>query len=424
MKNKNLEGEIMTDKTEGIKPNFSAVAREYHVSRNTVRKYWESDGEPLRKKPERHSRLDPYMDEIVELMSKPNVTKKAVFNYLKRKYPDDIKWNYNTFKWFTLKHDIAVKRPVDPHPSYETDPGEQLQVDWKENMKIHLKSGELIEFNVFSATLGYSRMHVFVYSRTKTTEDFIRCVIDVYRRLGGVTKTLLTDNMAAIVSVRGKNKKVYPEITHLFQDLGIKLILCRPRVPQTKGKDENANKFVKWIYPYDGVLESEEDIIRVIENDITAEANMQVNTGTHLPPAVLFRNEKEYLDPVPNKVMLDSYNIMHHVEKVSSTMDVYYRGSRYSVPPECIGRRVDIFQFGDSIYIYQGSKLVTIHTLTYKKKNYKKEHYKKAYQAAYGKSSEIDRRAAENLRRLEEIENIRKPQKAGTEAEKTERKKD
>ena len=132
-----------------------------------------------------------------------------------------------------------------------------MQVVWKENLIIHLSNGREIRFNVFSATLGFSRKHIFIYSATRTTNDFIRCTIEVFRRLGGTTSKLLTDNMSAIVSVKGSQKKVHPEISRFFADLDTELKLAKARTPQTKGKDENSNKFVKWIYPYDGNLDSE-----------------------------------------------------------------------------------------------------------------------------------------------------------------------
>lgn len=394
----------MIDKAAEVKPNFSALARKYGVSRNTVRKYWRNGGIPARKVPERKSMLDPYHDEIIALMSLENVTKKAVFMHLMHEHEGEINWNYNTFKWYTLKHNITLRKGVTPHVSYETDPGEQLQADWKENIRLKLKSGEELVFNVFSATLGWSRFHVFIYSRSKTTEDFIRCVIETYRRLGGVTRTLLTDNMSAVVSVRGKRKKVYPEISQLFKDLGVRLVLAKARTPQTKGKDENANKFVRWIYAYDGQLESESDVIRVIEKTITDDANRQINTGTGMPPASLFAQEKETLGPLPNGIMLDSYNVLHKTQTVGSTMDIYFRGSRYSVPPKCIGRRVDIYLIGNLVYIYLGHTLMAAHELSDRKRNYRSEDYREAYRIASGrKDGEIDRRAAENLRKLEGI---------------------
>lgn len=99
--------------------------------------------------------------------------------------------------------------------------------------------------------------------------------------------------MSAIVSVKGSQKKVHPEISRFFADLDTELKLAKARTPQTKGKDENSNKFVKWIYPYDGNLDSEEELIDTIEHVIADQCNSQINTGTGLPPDVLFAKEKE-----------------------------------------------------------------------------------------------------------------------------------
>lgn len=48
------------------------------------------------------------------------------------------------------------------HPRYETEFGKQLQFDWKEGIKMFNKPGEIFEFNIFSSTLGASRLHVFI----------------------------------------------------------------------------------------------------------------------------------------------------------------------------------------------------------------------------------------------------------------------
>ena len=47
-------------------------------------------------------------------------------------------------------------------PRFETPPGRQLQFDWKEDVGMVGANGEVLEFNVFTATLGYSRGHVFI----------------------------------------------------------------------------------------------------------------------------------------------------------------------------------------------------------------------------------------------------------------------
>ena len=114
-------------------------------------------------------------------------------------------------------------------------------LDWVENLKIFTIIDELIEFNLFSATLGYPRMHYFEYTKTKTEDDFKRCLINAFEYFGGNTKTVLTDNMAAIVNVNESGeKKVHETVVQLFQDIEVELKLCKARTPQTKGKSETS----------------------------------------------------------------------------------------------------------------------------------------------------------------------------------------
>lgn len=399
MMERNLIGELRIMKELNIKPNISALSRKYKKDRHTIKKYYDSSGVPERKKREFSSMWDEYIDEITELFNNPNITKKAIYMYLVNKY--DIKGTYNGFKSFTLAKGLKVQQRAVPHVLYEVEPGKQLQVDWKENLSIHLENGTKIEFNVFSATLGYSREHVFIYSSTKTTDDFIRCIIEVFRRLGGVSEEVLTDNMSAIVDVRGKNKKVYPVILQLFKDLGCELKLCKVRTPQTKGKDENSNKFVKWIYAYDYKLKNEQELIDTLENTISSQCNRQINSSTMMPPAKLFEKEKEYLKPLSNRIVLDSYLNEHSRQNVPSTLLILYKGKKYSVPPEYNGRRVDIYEVGESLYIYHNKKLITKHTISQKSINYLSEHYKNGLSAVIGsKEADIEGMAMDNLERL------------------------
>lgn len=372
---RNIIGELKIMKELDIKPNFSALAREYGYDRHTVKKYYDNDGVPKRKSVDKPSKWDPFYDEVETLMNKRNVSKKGVYMYLLNKYGDKIPGTYNGFKSYTLRKGISLKTSAKAHVLYEVEPGKQLHLDWKENLKIHLKDKTEITFNVFTATLGYSREHVFVYSSTKTTDDFIRCMVETVKRLGGVSEEALTDNMSAIVTNNGRNKTVNPRVTQLFKDLNCELRLCKVKTPETKGKDENSNKFVKWIYPYDYALESEDDLIKTIEHTICSQCNQQSNSHTKMPPAMLFKKEKEYLKPIPSKVLLDSYVEEHYRQEVPSTLLVQYKGNKYSVPSDYTGKRVDIYPVGDSIYIYFNKNLITKHNITQNSINYSKNHY-------------------------------------------------
>lgn len=272
------------------------------------------------------------------------------------------------------------------------------------NLKIHLKDGTEIAFNVFSATLAYSREHIFIYSTSKTTEDFIRCIITVFRKLGGISEEVLTDNMASIVTLHNGEKKVKKQISQLFKDLGCELKLCKVRTPQTKGKVENSNKYINWIYAYDYQLNSEEELIKLIEENIVSDSNRQINQGTLMPPYKLFKKEKEYLKPLPSHILLESYIKEHYRQVVPSTMLINYKGNRYSLPPAYIGKAIDIYPTGDSIYIYHNNTLVTKHTISQNRVNYHKNHYEQGLNTAIkNKEIDIEAIASENLKRLDKL---------------------
>ncbi len=193
-------------KEAGIKPNFSDIARRYGLNRHTVASYWEADGcDPGDGRSGRGSAFDPHLDEIVEKAALPGVTKAGIYELLVHKYPDEGLPGYNALTAFMRRHGVSVGAcPArEPHPRFETPPGLQLQFDWKESLALADRSGEVFEFNVFAATLSWSRRHVFVYSRTRTTDDLLRCMYVTICRLGGVALEWLTDNMSALVVVSG-----------------------------------------------------------------------------------------------------------------------------------------------------------------------------------------------------------------------------
>lgn len=86
------------------------------------------------------------------------VPRMALFKYFQNKYGEDVFRNYSTFMHFLNANDIYVlKSEKKPKVRYETKIAEQLQVDWKEDLKFRLKNGEIIEYNLFAATFSYSR---------------------------------------------------------------------------------------------------------------------------------------------------------------------------------------------------------------------------------------------------------------------------
>lgn len=152
-----LRQELLVLKTLNIKPNYSELSRLYGCDRRTVQKY--NNGyskENLTR--DKTSKLDKYKEDIKNKKLKPNKNNKV-------------------------------------HLRFETEYGKQLQFNWKEDIKKISKNGELFEFNNFSATLGASRLHVFLYSKNKTRIDVQRCLVKTFKYIGGVPQELLTDKI-------------------------------------------------------------------------------------------------------------------------------------------------------------------------------------------------------------------------------------
>ena len=349
------------------------------------------------------SKYDNYEKEILEIMKEPEITIRALYQYLVDKY-GSLEFTYSGLKSFTLRKGIKRKgRTTEVHVRYETKPGEQLQVDWKEDIEMVSSLGEIFKFNIFGATLGYSRQHVFIYSKTRTTEDFLRCTIDSFNKLGGLPNHIKTDNMAAVVSVTNGMKKKHPIILQFEKDTGIKIKLCKVNTPETKGKVESANRFIQWLLPYNHRFKDEDELIDII-NRINIAVNKQTNQTTNIPPIVLFKKEKEYLNPIPSKILLESYISNVETQTVPPTLLVSYKGNGYSVPKSYIGKRVKLIPITNKLYIYFNTELITIHDISLNKFNYQQEHYIEALKSRIkDPNQDINQIAMENLARLSKL---------------------
>ena len=396
-----MKGQLEIMKTLGIKPNFSELERNFEINRHTIKKYY--DGYEGKKKiRNKSSKLDKYYDEIKSKINLIGITQKGLYEYLYEK--DNKIGTYSNFKKYLTKHNLKPNKSQKVHLRYETDPGDQLQFDWKEDIRMISKHGEIFEFNVFSATLGYSRMHNFVYSKTKTREDVERCLITTFKYFSGVPKSLLTDNMRAIVDINGTKRKINPEFNQFAKDMGTDIKLCKPRSPETKGKDETANKFMSWLIPYNNEFENEEELIQIIEN-IRNKVNSTVHQTTNVPPILLFQKEKEYLLPLPsNKVMLSYLESMEKTKVYPDSL-IYYKGKKYSVSPKYINQYVQVKQTNNILYIYHNKQLIATHEINLKLINYAKEHYVEGLKITmpYREKSDIERYANDNLKRLDKL---------------------
>ena len=363
-----VKQEMLILKTLNIKLNYSELSRKHNIDRRTIKKYNNGYSRENTKRT-RKSKLDDLKDDIKEKLELPGITITGLYQYFSKN--KDI-GSYSNFYKYVQKHKLKPKKRNKVHLRYETDFGEQLQFDWKEDIKMISKHGEMFEFNIFSATLGASRLHVFIYSKFKTRIDVQRCLVKTFEYIGGIPKELLTDNMSSIVDT--KTRKFYKEFVAFANDMQVKVKNCKPRHPYTKGKDESANRFMSWLIPYNNEFEDEQELIKIIE-EINLKVNKQINTTIGVAPIMLFNKEKEYLRPLPSPKIMEQYLIDTKHIKISNESLFYYKGKKYSVPPKFINTILDIQEDNNKLYVYYNKELITMHEISKKNINYKEEHY-------------------------------------------------
>ena len=395
-----LRKELVIMKELEIKPNYSELGRKYNCDPRTVKKY-NNGYEGKAKTRKRNSKLDKYKEEIKEKVNYVGSTIKGVYEYMKDN--NYVVGSYSNFKRYINKEKlIDKKRKNNPHPRYETAFGKQLQFDWKEEIKMVNKYGEIFEFNIFSAILSASRFHNFEYSKNKTREDVERCLVKTFKKIQGLPEEILTDNMSSIVN--HDTKRFVSDFVSFCKDIDVKPKHCKVKKCMTKGKVESQNRFMSWLIPYNYEFETEEDLIKIIDN-ITKKVNREINDTTRCTPIFLYSKEKEYLKPLPNKELLERYENDIKSFKVPNTFLVTYKGNGYSVPPQYINKIVKLTELNNKLYIYYNGTLISCHDISSNKINYKKEHYKEGMSHwITGKSNlNIYEVVENNLKELEKL---------------------
>lgn len=144
-------------------------------------------------------------------------------------------------EFLQIEYEEQIKK--DPVVRFETEPGIQCQVDWT-----FIRSGSKPIY-AFVATLGYSRVSFVYFTDDMETSTFIKCHELAFGYFNGLPQHILYDNLKSVVIERNFYGKGLHRFNDAFRDfaktIGFITRLCKPYRPQTKGKVERFNSYLK-----------------------------------------------------------------------------------------------------------------------------------------------------------------------------------
>ena len=252
-----------------------------------------------------------------------------------------------------------------PRPAFvrfETQPGEQAQVDWSDFGWVEF-DGKRMKIWCFSMVLGYSRTLYIEFFHSQNLVSLGQAHKNAFRYFGGVTDTILYDNMKTVVLSREGDKIQWnPQFMDFASFYGFIPRLCLPGRKETKGKVERPFSYIRSSFFVGTDFVDMTDLNEKAGNWLDNIANVRVHATIGAIPFQRLKEEK--LHPLK-----DGDYILEQRETRKSSKDCYisFDGNRYSVPYQYSCRDLTIRLQGQELHIYYVSQLIATHPLSYQK---------------------------------------------------------
>ena len=287
----------------------SAIARKLGINRDTVAKYAKlPEGHiPLIKREPVETTVDPYLPHIARMLEKAHeldvvVPATSIYEEIQKLgYRGSLRWMQEIIQRHELRRKVEEEEPL---IRFETDPGQQMQVDWVEFPKEGLSA--------FVATMGYSRASYVEYVSDEKVDTLIACHMNAFSYFGGVPKEGLYDNMKTVIIKRNAYGYSKHKFNEQFRDFaekhcGMKLKVCKPYRAQTKGKVERFNHYLRYSFhnalkvrlSMMGYVMSKENANAEVMDWLDLSANARIHQTILQRPFDLLAEEQLQLLPLP-----------------------------------------------------------------------------------------------------------------------------
>jgi transposase len=221
----------------------------------------------------------------------------------------------------------------------ETAPGREAQVDYGDGPMVrHPETGKYRRTRLFVLTLGFSRKAVRLLVWKSDSKTWSQLHEQAFRRLGGVTATVVLDNLKeGVISPDIYDPKLNPLYRDVLAHYGVTALPCRVRDPDRKGKVESGIGHTQRT-PLKGLrFESIEDAQKYLDRWDERWADTRIHGTTKRQVAAMFADEQPHLGPLP----VEPFRYYQYGERVVHLDGcVEIDRAYYHAPPGWIGRTV------------------------------------------------------------------------------------
>jgi transposase len=346
------------------------ISRQTGLALNTVKKYLRdpvesdaNDAVPPVRTQKQISLYDHFAYAEGEL-KRTGVTRQMLWIEYKELNPD----GYNYSQYCYHFNEFVRHKEVVMHLDHKA--GESIMIDFagKKLCYVNPVSGELIPCQTFVSVLPHSGLIWCRAVATQNTLDFVDCINGMLKYYGGVTETIVCDNLKTAVIRPNRYEPVFTEVCYqLSAHYSSCFTAARPYKPRDKAMVERS---VSIIYTHvyaplrNQIFHSLQELNEAIW-ECVEKLNSRPYKGSAYSRRDLFNQfEKQCLKALPCEVF-------QHKKVVQATVQRNYHiqlsenHHYYSVPYMYVGKKVKVLYDNSTVEIYYEQSRIAIHQRKY-----------------------------------------------------------